>query len=273
MMRIAPAFAIITTVALVVSPTSDAHAASWVDFASVGTPATPLRGLLARPDGSGPFPVVVLLHGCDGVRPYQQAWADALAKLGYAALLVDSFGSRHVSETCSKSEMLESNLIADAFGALAYLRDQPFVDSGHVGVMGWNLGGEAALSAVDASAFARVFEGKFTASVAMYPGMAAPAHFVAPVLLLLAADDDWVPSARTARFAKMSEAASQPIAVKIYPDAFQYFDDPDRGAKFYLADAYNPRAAAGKGATLGYSAVAANDAFEQVTSFFSKYLK
>ena len=32
-----------------------------------GAPATTIEGYLSQPDGSGPFPAVVYLHGCDGL--------------------------------------------------------------------------------------------------------------------------------------------------------------------------------------------------------------
>jgi poly(3-hydroxybutyrate) depolymerase len=100
---------------LVVVPRS-LFAADWVNFNSAGTPPTPfqlkrakakgielkpepgapLRGLLFRPKGEGPFPAVVLLHGCRGIQPYQRDWAGKLAEWGYVALLVDSFGPRNV---------------------------------------------------------------------------------------------------------------------------------------------------------------------------------
>jgi hypothetical protein len=45
-----------------------ARAGSLIEFANVSDEATPPRllGYLARPDGVGPFPAVVLLHGCRG---------------------------------------------------------------------------------------------------------------------------------------------------------------------------------------------------------------
>jgi hypothetical protein len=41
-----------------------------VDSAAVRLPAT-----LYRPEGSGPFPAVVLVHGCVGIESYSVDWA------------------------------------------------------------------------------------------------------------------------------------------------------------------------------------------------------
>jgi hypothetical protein len=46
-----------------------------------------LRGSLYRPDGPGPFPAVVALHGCGGIRPRLHQWAATLHQWGYVVLL------------------------------------------------------------------------------------------------------------------------------------------------------------------------------------------
>jgi dienelactone hydrolase len=52
-----------------------------------------LPGHLYRPDGPGPFPAVVALHGCGGIGPHLHRWAQTLQQWGYVALLVDSFST------------------------------------------------------------------------------------------------------------------------------------------------------------------------------------
>jgi len=43
-----------------------------------------------KPDGDGPFPTVMVLHGCLGVRSKDTRWAQHLRDPGYVALVVDS---------------------------------------------------------------------------------------------------------------------------------------------------------------------------------------
>src|SRR5260370_1620099 len=59
-----------------------------------------LHAQLYKPEGDGPFPVVIALHGCGGVAgpsgPGQaryRDWAAQLLKNGNAGLLPDSYGS------------------------------------------------------------------------------------------------------------------------------------------------------------------------------------
>lgn len=129
-----------------------AKTARQVDFRSADTPPTPLQlkraevqenplgrpgdeltGFLRIPDGDGPFPAAVLLHGCEGVKAFQQEWAAHLTAQGYVTLLVDSFSARGQSDricdevSTEKRSKLVSGRVLDAFGALDYLAKQPFV--------------------------------------------------------------------------------------------------------------------------------------------------
>jgi alpha-beta hydrolase superfamily lysophospholipase len=58
-----------------------------------GNPVTVL-GEIYRPGGSGPFPAVVLLHGCEGVSEATRTWARWFWQQGYVALVVDSWTPR-----------------------------------------------------------------------------------------------------------------------------------------------------------------------------------
>src|SRR5882757_5992844 len=60
-----------------------------------------LHAQLYKPDGGGPFPTVIALHGCDGlaghsepIQPRYRDWAEQLLRGGDAVLLPDSYGSR-----------------------------------------------------------------------------------------------------------------------------------------------------------------------------------
>jgi dienelactone hydrolase len=85
---------------------SFAFAEEWVTFK--GTRKTGeafmLKGILNKPQGQGPFPAVVILHGCSGIegmKKYLDIWAQRLASWGYVSLMVDSFGPRGESDICA----------------------------------------------------------------------------------------------------------------------------------------------------------------------------
>ena len=63
-----------------------------------------LRALLYKPDGNGPFAMVVGLHGCEGLLNAQAApsaryrdWAQRLNTAGFAVVLPDSYASRGIA--------------------------------------------------------------------------------------------------------------------------------------------------------------------------------
>jgi acetyl esterase/lipase len=61
------------------------------------TPKAPesIEGYLSKPDGDGPFPAIVYLHGCGGLSENtRQRVAHLLTGWGYVSFAVDSFDPR-----------------------------------------------------------------------------------------------------------------------------------------------------------------------------------
>ena len=88
-----------------------AAAGTLVEFPNLpGQTPEDLSGYLARPDtglaaelgrssnGGGPFPAVVVLHGCIGITGHFTGIADRLSSWGYVALAVDSLGPRGLAD-------------------------------------------------------------------------------------------------------------------------------------------------------------------------------
>jgi dienelactone hydrolase len=54
-------------------------------------PHTTIEGYLSKPDGSGPFPAVVYVHGCSGLSTdTRKRMAERLTAWGYISFVVDS---------------------------------------------------------------------------------------------------------------------------------------------------------------------------------------
>ena len=119
-------------------------------------PAEIISGYLTKPDGNGPFPAIVHLHGCGGLSKAFKAgtdkglWSERLAAWGYVVLVVDSFTTRGIEQACTAVGSGIAARIADAYGALAYLSAQPFVDASRIAVLGISQGAITALSLVGA---------------------------------------------------------------------------------------------------------------------------
>jgi hypothetical protein len=69
------------------------------------TPKAPesIEGYLSKPDGDGPFPAIVYLHGCSGLSAdARKRVAHLLTGWGYVSLAVDSFSTRGIKEACTR---------------------------------------------------------------------------------------------------------------------------------------------------------------------------
>src|SRR4029453_15444735 len=59
-----------------------------------------LSGELGFSSGSGPFPAMVIAHGCNGNGAVDAAWARTLQEWGYAKFVIDSFSGGGLVEVC-----------------------------------------------------------------------------------------------------------------------------------------------------------------------------
>lgn len=102
-----------------------------------------IYGMLHLPQGSGPCPAVVLLHGFTGHRSESHfiftKQARHLARHGIAALRFDFRGSGE-SEGDFADMTIEGE-ISDAVAALDWLSARPEIDPARLGVLGLSLGG------------------------------------------------------------------------------------------------------------------------------------
>ncbi len=162
--------------------------------------------------------------------------------------------------------------------------------------MGGSHGGSSTLATLVKPlepALAAARAGGFAAGVALYPGCAAPygqwritrasgqrgpvVQFLgtyeplAPLLILVGADDDWTPAEHCKVLAERASAAGYPVAVTIYPGADHSFDSTN--PRRYVVGRDNANKPDGHGATTGGDPAAWADAIVQVKAFFAARLK
>jgi dienelactone hydrolase len=196
------------------------------DASTVGGPASNARAELFAPAGRGPFPAVVVLHGCDGVGRHARLWAQQLNAWGYVAIVVDSFRPRGVTTVCNHGMLVPPQLQAmDAFNAANYLRAQPKVAGERIGVVGFSHGGWAVLKAVLADTVNEAAAKPFAAAVAFYPGCDPPhSALQTDTLILIGEADDWTPVDRCARWRDSVEKNGHALQMETYPGALHAFD-------------------------------------------------
>ena len=218
----------------------------------------PLLGYLTRPYGEGPFPGVVLLHGCAGFGPRETRWADQLRSWGYVALAIDSFTPRNMTDCTGPTSDDE----VDAFAALRYLTTRPFVIPDRVAVLGASLGGVAAVGDVESNSWEQMYHAKFRAGVAFYPSCTGDSGMVSvPTLILIGAKDDWAWAQACQQMVADAEKKGAPIKLVVYPDATHDFDVPAPTPYQIL------------GHHMAYDAAATQDAEKQVRDFLQDVLK
>ncbi len=181
---------------------------------------------LTKPQGKGPFPALVLLHGCGGmVSSYPHDWDRRLSEWGFVTLQVDSFSPRGISSVCAggmiSMEML-SYRVRDAYVAKEYLAELEFVNSEKIGVMGWSHGGTTAVNCVLKMRPPEITS-TFNASVAFYPWCSKPIEPQSPLLILSGAKDRWTPVEFCLRHAPVAVQAGM-FGIEVYPDAYHCFD-------------------------------------------------
>ncbi|HXH84035.1 MAG TPA: dienelactone hydrolase family protein [Candidatus Tectomicrobia bacterium] len=250
--------------------------------ASPGTPFT-ITAHELRPSGAGPFPAVVLLHGCHGISASTRAWARWFRDRGHVALVVDSWGPRGIDDGCVPGpELPNSARFDDAVGALAWLHAQPYVDRERIGVVGWSNGGVFAIALVNGPSLARarargvqVPAPGFRASVAFYPGgcwSLVREQVVRPLLVLIGADDDWTVPAPCVEMVEAMRGRGADAQIVTYPGAVHYFDVEGQPPSV-LPDVENRNRPGGCcGARVGYDPAAAADARRRVADFFGYHL-
>ena len=107
-----------------------------------------LLGYLAEPDGTGPFPAVLMIHEAFGLNEISRRQADRLARAGYLTLAVDLFSDggtrRCLVATMRSLASGTGKAFADLSVAQAWL-EQSGRTTGRIGVIGFCMGGGFAL--------------------------------------------------------------------------------------------------------------------------------
>jgi dienelactone hydrolase len=194
------------------------------------SPGDRIQGDLAKPDGAGPFPAVIVLHGCAGMHDTtKQKLADELVAWGYVVLLVDSYATRRGTDHACTSSAFATYIrrMPDPYGALAFLAGQTFVDPQRVAVVGFSAGARVTLSVAETNSFEQfVSEGnlRFRAAAAFYPPcMQAVERPGIPTLIFIGALDDWTPAADCSNRITRWGNDEPPVELIVYPGAYHVF--------------------------------------------------
>ena len=241
--------------------------AEVVTFRSEAQPANltaTIGGVLAFPNGSGPFPVVILLHPCGGLDPIGlatlRAHAKELANVGFATYILDSYGPRNLSKGKACESFPTGSLRrGDAFNAMAALQRHPKISKENIFLLGLSDGANAALLSAKGGSI-----GQFRAIAAYYPDcerLLAGVGYVykSPTIVFVGGRDDWTPPAECIKSKSPGVVTGAEFEVISYPNAHHGFDQEHTTRKY-------------KGHTLAYSREATVDSRKRIKEFFIKHL-
>ena len=234
-----PSVIIAIALMAVISPARAVTPASQAVEIPLGTAI--LHAQLFKPEGSGPFPVVIALHGCGGLGGHSEPvqvryrdWAEELLKDGKAVLFPDSYGSRELGPQCRVRERrvtARRERVADILAARQWLMQQPWVARDRISLMGWANGASALLWAVRPQLSSRNIEPDFRSAIAFYPDCRLSSGLGwstrVPTLVLIGAKDDVSSPPACRQMVDGAHGRSALARIVVYPGAYHDFDRPN----------------------------------------------
>jgi carboxymethylenebutenolidase len=201
-----------------------------------------LAGVLYKPPGAGPFPVVVWNHGSERrPGPQYDTVAGIFVPAGYVVFgpvrrghrpsegryivsaMEEAYAERGIDAANRVAvELLETEQLDDQLAGLAYVKALPFVDAKRIAVAGCSYGGIQSLlgaerdvgyrAALSISPAGLSWDGNPQLRMRL---IQAVTHLSAPVLLLQPPKDPSLEPSRV--LGEQAKRARQPLTTKVYP--------------------------------------------------------
>lgn len=240
-----------------------------------------IQAAITKPAGAGPFPAVVLLHGCAGPGVHAELWAHQLSAHGYIVAAADQFMPRGITRVCESGRLMNASFInryIDTVTLVRLVQQRPDVRADRVYVIGFSHG--AHVAGTMAGSFMDLMPPDhprnlgggppLRAVVSVYPNCdGLPVTLQRPLLVAVGADDDLTPAAKCPEYLQRVGAGPIRPELVVYPDAHHGFDDI-RNPGRYSAPFYNRFSPTGTGATLGYNQAAHRALERDVLAFLER---
>jgi dienelactone hydrolase len=215
---------------------------------------------IARPLGAGPFPAVVLFHGCGGKRAFLSRYLAAAANAGVMAVAVDSFvprgigRARAIALVCTGLDLPGWQRAGDVLAAIWGVSRMAEVDASRMALAGWSHGswammdlmtmplerpGEAGLADPDGRLLDGV-KGLFLAYPYCGPGALSqlrPWRRAAEVFAIIGEKDAVALPAFIRRALRTAERAGSAVETWLAPGATHAFDEDGAALSRFRYDA------------------------------------
>jgi carboxymethylenebutenolidase len=222
---------------------------SMVSFKSE---AEKVSAFLAEPEGSGPFPAMIVIHEWWGLNERVKKVAKEFAGKGYVALAIDLYRGKVTSDPMEAHELFrglpQDRALRDLKAAVDYLQDRANVKKDKIGSIGWCMGGGYSL-------LLAVNSPELAASVIYYGRLITDQEMLkkisAPIIGFFGEDDRGIPADSVKAFEQTAKDLGKKVKVHIYPQA---------GHAFALSG------------SPAYRETAANDAWQRTWEFLAAQL-
>ena len=190
-----------------------------------------IHGYLTVPEGSGKRPLVVIVPGSGGYKPWMQTMvAKPLNEVAIATLVLDSFTGRGVTEVATdQSKVSTAATVIDGLAALKALENRAEIDTSKLGITGFSRGGTTAFFSQEKKLLSAMRLGslQYAAHLPMYPACSTtfekPTPTTAPIWFLMGEKDDYTPATQCMPYIERLQAVGGKAKTKVYPDSYHGF--------------------------------------------------
>jgi len=182
-------------------------------------------GKLVFPDGPGPYPAVIILHGAGGWRDDYPALARTLADSGIAALALDYYHDAGGAPIGSGEKLNKWPLWQNAVRvAVRFLQTQPSVAGQKIGLLGYSRGAFLAVSVAGSSPDVHAVVDYYGGGGGGTSPVEEEVKGMPPLLILHGEDDSIVPVSFAHRLHDLMVENSRTVEMHIYPEAGHAFN-------------------------------------------------
>jgi len=223
---------------------------SMMEFARNGQR---LAGYLAKPQGTGPFPAVIVIQEWWGLNEHIKDVTERYAREGYVSLAPDLYHGKVAADPNEAGKLMgalnREEAVKDLLGAVRHLKAMKEVRGDRIGVTGFCMGGSYALllpcRTKDIRAAAPYY--------GEIPDEATLKNLACPILYVYGDADFWITKDEVKRLEGTLKKLNKPGEVKIYTGAPHAFFNDTRKDVHRLTEA--------------------QDAWRRTLEFFAKHLK
>ena len=215
-----------------------------------------VSGRLHLPSHPPPYPLIIDLHGCDGIMPARDGlWYPEFNGAGVAVLQLDSFTGRGVAGICNNLFRVPPLVRSmDVAHAIRWVLNDARFDPQGIFLAGMSHGGTSSLLA---QLHTDPIFSRLQGVIAFYPYCFDTIPTLnSDLLVLIGEEDDWTPAWRC-RGMEILDHAGHSYELVVYPDAYHSYDVPNLNT-IYL------------GHRVKYNEAAAKDSIERVIGFIKE---